>query len=302
MDCHLMRVDAAPDASKNPQLPPDLIEWFEGGTDAGVRTISFQTNLARLPAPVQNELQAILDCARLAVTATQAAARFSGRFEDASLHIDPAQNRRLPLIELKAEAQRWILKAAFRDAMELVLYVLDQARNVLCLWSLLGTIKGEDYLARYEREGVAFHRKGLSEKLEFLRKKYAFEVHSDAVDVVQSLNRARNCVVHRLGWVSELDVGPDGTLKAVWEEYAIMAGQMEEPGQAESSRRIGRGDVIHGGEMMWIRRVKKVREYPLGARVSLSVNDITEICHTIHLFANQVRDDLKRKRKELGLA
>ena len=270
--------------------PQALIEWKEAGTVEGLRQVLFRVNLGIFTNPMQNELQIILDCTRLAWAGSEVATNLSSASEGHGLQVHPAHNRRMAIQPLRLETRQWLLRSAFRDAMEVVQNTLEHARRVLALWSMLGIRKGEDYNARVEEEGIKFHRLGLQPKLDHLQAKYGFELPTKTVEVVSSLNKARNCIVHRFGHVTTLDTEGSDSLKAIWEAHEIMGGHPDKP------RKVGLGETLTEGEYLWVTRSKKIREFPLGSQMELTMKDLNEICNTIHLFATQVRESLKEKQ------
>jgi hypothetical protein len=261
------------------------------------------TNLKLVPAPLQNELQDILDCARLSLEAIAKTTDFSGRFDNVFMHIDPAQNRRLPLPKLKEEAAMRVTRAAFRDAMEAVGNPLEQARRVLAVWSKKEQHeKGKQVVLDFEDEALKFQSMPLSEKITFLEKRYGLKLDSDAIETILNLNRARNCVVHRFGHITERDCDAGGTMKVGWKEYAVLeAATVEDLEGMQNVRRVKIGDIIQGGHHMAIRRLPKLREYARGERIQLSAQDLSDICNTVYLFAMQVQDALRRHGLSMGI-
>jgi hypothetical protein len=260
--------------------------------------VTIHTSLVHVEAAVQNELQLILDSARLAAEAIEQATTFSGRFSDAHFHVDPANNRRLELSRLQTEARHWVLRSAFQSATELLNQPLEQARRVLELWAIARRhAAGETITLNVEEGAARFHKRRFEDKLRFLRDEYDFVIDPGAVNVVLSLHRARNCIVHRLGFVSSVDCDNTGVFRASWEEYAVFTGKPGEGG----SRRVSFGETVPAGESIHMRRVTKVREFRVGETVQLTGQDVSDVCHTVHLFATQVRDDLRKKSLELGI-
>lgn len=289
-------VESPPESTE--ESARSLIYITDDGQDPPKFTIV--TRLVHVVAPVQNELQLILDRTRLALESSAAAPAFSGQFQDAHFHIDPAKNRRLPLDDLKVETRKWLLKSAFQSAMELVNFPLEQARRLLALWDMAQRhARGESVRLDFEDDAAWFHKRPFEQKLTFLRERYAFQIDAGAVAVVLSLHKARNCVVHRLGMVSAIDCdSAAGVLKASWEEYAVFAS----PSRADwqNAARVDFGGHVKVGQAVHMRRLTKVREFKPGDLIELTPQDLNEICHTIHLFASQVRDDLRKKSESLG--
>lgn len=284
----------------NGVLDRPLIEYTESRSATGKRILRTRTNTGELTKPLQRDIQEILDCTRLTLEAIGAAQSFSGEFADANIRLHPANNRRLPLEQLKGATVERALRSAFRDVMEGVQLLLDDVRDVLAVWSLRGDITGDQFIQRIEKERDRFHRKGLNEKFEHLTKTYGFSLSNEVVEVLDSLNRARNCVVHRRGVIAKHDLEPGSAcLRAVWREAAMLAGP--EPEKLESLRRVGIGDTISHPDYLVVAQVAKVVEYPLGSRIALSGQDLSDICHTVLQIAKRVRGQLDEHARNNGV-
>lgn len=256
-----------------------------------------RVQLVYVVAPVQNELQALLDKTRLASEWVGRADSFSGRFADAHFHIEPADNNRMSLRELKQETSEWILSSAFQAAIEIANYPLEQARRVLALWDMIRRNRaGQEVRLDYEDDAEWFHGQSFVRKLEFLESEHGFSIDPQATDILKRLHRARNVIIHRFGRVLPKDCDEDGIMRAPWEEYVPFAIQND-----GTPRRVNFPGTIFAGEEAQVRRLTKVREFKAGDVIRLSGQDINEVCHTIHLFASQVRDDLRKKSIALDL-
>lgn len=280
-----------------PRGPPEdvvaLIEVHKETGPAGSK-YTVLTNLKVVPAPLQNELQDILDAARLQLQGIKQVQEFSGRFDDVFMHTDPAENRRLSLPALKEEAAARVTRSAFRDALEAAHHPLEQARRVLAIWAKRHTKPGAEVVLDFEDAAAEFHALGLSAKLDYLKRTFRFTIEPDAVATVRNLYKARNCIVHRFGHVTGLDCEDGKTMVVHWEEYAILTAPTEADFDDSSKvRRVYKGETVEGGQAITIRRLRKTRTYSVGERVILTAQDLSDICNTIYLFAMQVRDDLR---------
>ena len=141
-----------------------------------------------------------------------------------SAYMTDTQLSRLTRIPVAvAEAQRWYLCTAFRDAIELLNVFLDQGRLLCALFpsAAQGKIKADDYNRIVGKEARQFHRLGLPDKLKKLRQD--FGVASELEGHVLSINTVRNCLVHRLGIVADQDVDANGELVLLWRTSDLVA-------------------------------------------------------------------------------
>ena len=136
-------------------------------------------------------------------------------------HFDPAENQRLAFDVAAEEVERWHIKHCLQDAIDVVSAFLEECR-MICAFYHLATLKpatGADYKRAVGRDRKAFHQLGLPDKIQHLKE--LFGVESDWDEHVMSLNRARNCLVHRLGIVREKDVDANGELVLIWKTIRL---------------------------------------------------------------------------------
>lgn len=272
-------------------LVSELVEWQRKEDQDGVQVWAFKTNLELLSAPVQNELQHILDYARLALVGIETMDAVPDKTPESFLQVHPAMNRRLPVEVAKREAAGWIVRGAFRDAMETVHYVLDETRHVLALWSLHGkAFKGEDYNARVLDGQKRFKRMGLPEKFAALEGD-GFQVDARVVNTVLGLQRLRNSIVHNFGTTLPGYADEAGALEVAWHQYMLC----DDKGQ---SRPIARGLVTEAGTRVSIQMVLATRRFPAGQPIQLTLDDLNGICNTLHNFALVLGNQLRERKTQ----
>lgn len=262
--------------------------------------VTVKTNVHLVPSWLQYELQTILDYARLSLQAIDGQDSFTGKFEDTSFHLDPAQNRRMALPELKEETRQWILALAVHAAMELPHEPLERAHLVFEAWNLSPTATLDEARQSLAKDSVKFHLMKLAEKLAYLEKRYGFVLKPHVVEAIQSLHKLRNCVGHRNREVTPLDTRGAPALTAVWQEVAMFVQDDTTP-QGYHVRRLEGGLMLPAGTRIAMGRQRKVTEFPVGTRLVFTTRDLTEICNTIYVFALEVRDELRRKGEARGI-
>jgi hypothetical protein len=164
--------------------------------------VTVTTNLPASLAKLESHLQHLVDVVSIGVIGVQ-------KVEEAEYKVSPfaaAQQLAEPLsyAEAKEEHLYWSLKSAFTEAIDRIGEFLEECRVLAVLYRLGSTtINGEGWNRIWTTEREAFDRKPFPAKIEYLREQcgtnFQFEEH------VLTLNQARNCLVHRLGVVSEKD-------------------------------------------------------------------------------------------------
>jgi hypothetical protein len=268
-------------------VPQALVAVFDEGDAEGIRQLSVKFNIDLLPHPVQNILQETLDYARTAVAAMETNVDSEPLGPELWMTFNPAKNRRLQGEDLLNGMRQWILRAAFRDAMESAHIALENARLVLAVRNLPEKLQGEEFNRLVGEDNVRFNALPLRRKMEKLQADFGLTLDSSWKDMILGLNDVRNCVVHRFGEVGLHDVKDGEELAAIWQTHRFLAGR---PGD---ERLVGRGDLINEGETLRIQRGPRERIFRIGTRIDLSMRDLNEICYTIHLFACHVQSILR---------
>jgi len=255
-------------------------------------------NLAALHGLVCIHLQRLLDILAVSLVGLEkvddsAYADFSPFF-----NLAPAQNERLTRESAVAEAQRWYLCTAFRDAIEVINLFLDRGRLVcaLCSKTARGKIMGADYNRIVGAEAEEFHFLGLPKKLERLRKDFgiAAELETHAL----SINTARNCLVHRLGIVSDEDVDANGELAILWRSLSLV--KQSSDGTQEISLDEP-GEIVDVGWSVIARITDNKKTFRRGERIDLSHREITHTFSTLMAFTTSIVQSMERYSKKLDI-
>jgi hypothetical protein len=150
------------------------------------------------------------------------------------------------------------------------------------------TINGEDWNRIWTAEREAFDRKAFPDKIKWLREKcgatFQFEEH------VLTLNQARNCLVHRLGLVSQRDTKEHELFTIKWHALRIViidsvTGEetfvpQSEPTKNESTVNLRIGPVE--------------KQFRIGERIRLSPEELNYTMWTFHSFALEVLKSIER--------
>ena len=177
--------------------------------------------------------------------------------------------------------ESWVLAAVFRDLIETTGDVLERAREILVACELarervIGSMGDLD--TALADGATAFHEAGLPQKFTLLLNRFGFEVPEQYGEHLLSLNRARNCLVHRRGVVGRRDLHGEESLVLSWNRLELVAMNGDE------CRPIELGAVLNGPTDVGVRLVGASKKFALGQRVLLSTNELSEICQTF-IFA-----------------
>jgi hypothetical protein len=167
-----------------------------------VKHVTVNINLPAALAKLEGHLQHLVDLVSIGVTGVR-------KVEEAEYKVSPfAASQQLaeplPYSQVREEYLNWSLKNAFAEAIDRIGEFLEECRVLTALYGLGSTaVNGEDWNRIWTTEREAFNWKSFPKKIEHLREKcgatFQFEEH------VLTLNQARNCLVHRLGVISEKD-------------------------------------------------------------------------------------------------
>ena len=264
-------------------------------TDNIVETkhINVQINLPAALSKLERDLQQLVDLVSIGMTGIR-------KVEEAEYKVSPfasAQQLHSPLSypEVKDEYVSWVLRNAFTDAIDRVGEFLEQCRVLATFYSLgSATVSGEDWNRIWTAEREAFDRKGFPDKIKWLREKcgavFQFEEH------VLTLNQARNCLVHRLGLVSQRDTKEHELFTIKWHTLRIViidsvTGEetfvpQSEPTKNESTVNLRVGPVE--------------KQFRIGERIRLSPEELNFTMWTFRSFALEVLKAIERLQPHLS--
>ena len=145
---------------------------------------------------------------------------FNEYYEFTQFQIAP--NHVLKFNEAKKRFHQWCLKNSFKDCLENLNLFLDEC-HLVC--ELLASRKndqiiGEDFNRIVGPNKKKYHKEGLPKKIKILRDN--FNVYSPIEEHVMSLNKVRNCLVHRGGIVQQEDLNTERELVAKFREFQLI--------------------------------------------------------------------------------
>jgi len=182
---------------------------------------------------------------------------------------------------LRSDFQSWVLTNGARQLVETLHSFLDDVRAACAIFSLgeRESFTREEYLDAVERKQRRFHRLGFPQKIRVLRDEYRLPIRDlGLIHSVESLNQARNCLVHRLGFVANEDLTTDGAMEVLWRDLSVVAGD------GVTMRDIGRGEIVRTGECVGAYSSTRKRRFRLRERVRFDAGEFGGICFTAGQF------------------
>jgi hypothetical protein len=224
----------------------------------------------------------------------------------------------------------WMLACGSRELMEEFSGVLEQAREILSVWALgSGEVSAEDWNRRMVTEAQRFQKLGFPDKVVFLRQEYSVELPADKEADLLSLNRARNCLVHRGGVVGlpDIPVTKEQLTEALrkrrereptetWTNQQVVSALRDEglrpaldltwPRMELFSEKDGAqtvlepGSRVEAGALVALRVVRQSKSFEYGQLVRLSSDDFSEIAYALLNASFALRDAVEARGRAMG--
>jgi len=210
----------------------------------------------------------------------------------------PANGAQLKHEDAKVEAQDWLLRGFLRDAIEATGLFLDECLQVCGVIQVAAKVTakaGELHRLFHDLPRIN-HRLHLPQKLEKLLREFGVATRFDAN--VLSLNRARTCLVHRLGTVSALDVDNTGALSILF-QHAKFAARGLETGQELIIDKPG--ILVTEDSMLELQFIESQRSFQLGERVRLYAHELYDTIITLWRFGMAATQATEAYGESLGL-
>jgi len=164
---------------------------------------------------------------------------------------------------------------------------LEDANKVLSIWEKskdkAGLISVSELSA--VMEGKSFHRMGQPDKLDHLRRRHSIDLDSGLQRHLESINNARNCLVHRQGVVTERDLNGGSHMVVEWRKFRALM----QSGSNESELKLG--EPVGADATLVLRVVDDRKEFGLGETVRFDEQEFADVVSGIYSFAM----DLVRK-------
>ncbi len=249
-------------------------------------------------AKFQVSLQNIIDVVNFSLAARLTANEQAYENGIGFYQLTTAKSQHLSYQAVQEEFSNQSLRNSLRDAIELMANFLEDIHDYcqISRFTSAGSIQALEWNKFVKNTRLTFHRKGLPNKLTYLKEE--FGVTSEFSEHILSLNKIRNCLVHRQGVVSDLDVDETGILKAKWNSFD---GNAISPDGKESHPIIP-NSTIKAGWSIEIRLINKERSFPKGERIIFPADEHVHSLMTLLQFGISIINSMKayyQKCKEL---
>lgn len=137
----------------------------------------------------------------------------------AEFSFKPAADVPESLENSKTDFQKWIITNGLRDCAEAFHALLEITYGQCLLLKCAaetGKISSEIYEGEYASKRKAFHKFDIRKRLQTLLNEFNISFRDDTMRCFRSLNRVRNCLAHRGGFVQRVDCNNGDYLKVEW--------------------------------------------------------------------------------------
>lgn len=197
----------------------------------------------------------------------------------------------------KTEYVQWILSNGFRDAIESLSMFLESAHRVMSFWEFYEKQKngiqltGADWNEVKTTTPHKFHKLGFPYKLSHIQKEHSILFDETLGSHVKSINKARNCFVHRGGIVTERDLTTKTALEIFYRRMVMLL-QNE-----DGTKELIIGQIVEKDSVIAIRNQDENLSFNLGAKIELNPKEFSDIVWCLFLFGNS----LVQKISDFGL-
>ncbi|MFN8383549.1 MAG: hypothetical protein U0V02_16510 [Anaerolineales bacterium] len=261
------------------------------------RDISIKINLVGITDRMQRVLRDAMNIVAIGLNAKKDIAAETLAIPGVTMQHQFAASQSWSIEEARDAWELWVIRNGFRDIAEELSSLLEEVQTVLAYWKIRllqdsKSLRGEDWNEIVVRRSQQFHRRTLPQKLEFLEQKYSFTLDLILIHQAMTINAARNCLTHRGGIVTQIDVDTSGKFVLEWSALVLLAkidGQEKEinvPYYAKAGTEILVG--IRG----------KSKSFEIGQMVSVNTEEFTQVCWTLFKLATSCAQRLEAYGKE----
>lgn len=212
------------------------------------------------------------------------------------LNFQPSKSGRMDFTKAKNEYEKWLVRNFLGEAINFTQAFLEECRTICAIYSISNRpIRGHEFNTAINEEKKKYHRYGLPKKLEILRDKY--NVSSESESNILSLNKLRNCIVHRLGIVSDKDVTDNDQLTIRMRVLAIFVKNPETGEEIEVDKKTR----VEKGWTVGVKSQEKLKSFKLNESVSLNYNEMIHCIYTFFFFAASMKESITEFGKRLGI-
>lgn len=260
--------------------------------------MSPRINLDFIPHHIHETISRLIYVTRFGIQSCNEKTHFN--IEDPTSYVLtlPPYRIKHSLQEIKNEYIKWIIKNALCQAIESVNTTFDDVYYIcLILKEAKNKVFDIEDNKRYFKLKSRFHKKGFPEKIEILQTEFKNDILPISFEHMLSINKVRNCLVHRNGIVSEKDFNSNDSLAMRWKvmEMFLHSGNKTEK--------------YHGGQFkgekgkgisMTTKYIDKEKIFLKNQVISFTEVEFNEICLFFSIFGNDIKKSIINYAKEIG--
>ena len=250
--------------------------------------MTMNINLDGLVGKLNIQLQYLSDVLKFSNTAVDNVKEQNYNDYCAFAQISTADNQKLSYDKAKSKFQEWCLRNSFRDSVETIIVFLEECHLVCALLDSRENcrINVEDYNQIVSEKQKRFHKLNFPDKIEFLRK--IFSISSSLEEHVLSLNKVRNCLVHRSGIVGQQDLNADNELIAKFREIQFIALTPDKTNE----RVITGPTIMNEGEHLAVRSQDCEKHFGLGQKIDFTPLEHFRTVFTFSVFGKEIHKSI----------
>jgi hypothetical protein len=213
------------------------------------------------------------------------------------LNVEPATSRKLTFEQAKEKSAEWLVASFLADGVNITGNLLDETGTVcalLCLFSATKHAKGAEVNRILIDEARIFNRLGFPDKFLELRKKYG--VGTSLESHFLSLNKARNCLVHRKGVVSRREADSNGELVVTWRTWEMVAKAVGGGPEIVLTKPV----KLESESEIFVRVVDKSRSFNIGQKISFGRDELQQSIFTLFMLARDLVTSVDEYGKKIG--
>jgi hypothetical protein len=209
------------------------------------------------------------------------------------IQIVPNDVSEVTLNHFKDEFRIWIEAAGFRELTESFSSYLDSLHRI-CL--VMQAAVRQSSLMLLDESDFHFKSQGFPNKINILSNR--FSVRSASHNYFLSLNRTRNCLVHRRGIIGKEDIREDADV--CWKTLSTH-------GESPDGEKYYLDDIpedgvfVPHGACIKVQWIERRRTFPLGSKLILSTRDLAEIYMFYQIEARETIRSAVEYGRQLGV-
>lgn len=204
------------------------------------------------------------------------------------LDISPAKNLKLSFEEIKSAFIIWNITNIMRNSIECVSNFLEEV-YIYCtiiVISKKNNLTVNEWNETLSNGKVSFNRLGLPDKIEYLKNNY--DVYSNFDEYIVSINKARNCLVHRKGIVSERDIDINQKLEVKWNTFKIKTTSPD----GKKTKIVNKNNMVLKGWSLEVWLEEKSKTFNQGDKITFAQEEISDTIMTLIQYGSYLHQSM----------